>query len=116
MRNNSTKLRIALFATLGFIIVAYSIFQSQKLLTGPVIMIYSPQNGSTYNQSLIAIEGRAKNVAHISLNDRPIFTDKTGYFQEKILLSPGYNIIKLQAEDKFKNIVEKRLELVLKEY
>lgn len=116
MRNNPSRIRALLFGTLGLIIVLYTLFQAQKLITGPRIEVYSPTNGSTFSQSLVAIEGRAKNISHISLNDRPIFTDKNGYFQEKILLSPGYNVIKLSAEDKFKNYTEKRLELVLKEY
>ena len=101
---------------LGLIIVGYSLFQAQKLIYGPIIDVYTPENGATYNQTLIEIEGRAKNISHINLNDRPIFTDKTGYFKEKILLSPGYNIIKLSAEDKFNKYTEKKLEIILKEY
>lgn len=116
MQNNYLKVRVALFGILVFVIVVYTAFQAQKLLTGPVIEISTPQNGATFSQTLISIEGHTKNISHISLDDRPIFTDKNGYFQEKILLSPGYNVIKLDAEDKFKNKTEKRLELVLKEY
>lgn len=115
-RNAIWILRISLVSLFILIIIGYSIFQAQKLLTGPVIEIYTPENGATYNQTLIEIYGRAKNAAYINLNDRPIFTDKDGYFREKLLLSPGYNIIKLDARDKFKKYVEKRLELILKEY
>lgn len=108
--------KIAIFTLLGLVIVSYSIFQAWKIIQGPVITIYSPENGRTFTQALIEIEGRAKNVSHLNLNDRPIFTDKTGYFKEKFLLSPGYNTIKLDATDKFKKYTEKRLYLVLKEY
>ena len=101
---------------LFLIIATYSLFQAQKLIKGPIIEIYSPKNGSTYSQTLIEIEGRAKNIAYLNMNDRPIFTDKTGYFKEKFLLSPGYNVIKLDAKDKFKKYTEKRLEIILKEY
>jgi hypothetical protein len=115
-RNAIGILRITLISLLGVVIVTYSIFQAWKLITGPIIEVYSPTNGTTYNQSLIEIEGRAKNIAYLNLNDRPIFTDKTGYFKEKILLSPGYNVIKLDARDKFKKYTETKLELILKEY
>ena len=50
------------------------------------------------------------------MNDKPIFTDKTGYFKEKFILSTGYNVIKLSGTDKFKKYTEKKLELILKEY
>ncbi len=101
---------------LAVTVVGYSLFQAQKLIRGPIIDIYTPENGATYNQTLIQIEGRARNIAYLNLNDRPIFTDKNGYFSEKLLLSTGYNIIKLDARDKFKNYTEKRLEIILKEY
>ena len=115
-RNATTKLRIGLLVLLGTIIVGYSLFQAQKLISGPIIDIYTPTNGATYNQTLIQIEGRARNVAYLNLDDRPIFTDKDGYFKEKLLLSPGYNVIKIDARDKFKAYTEKKLEIILKEY
>ncbi len=115
-RNAVSILRISLITLFGLVILGYSLFQAQKLLTGPIIEVYTPQNGATYNQTLIEIYGRARNIAYLNLNDRPIFTDKDGYFREKLLLSQGYNIIKLDARDKFKKYTEKRLELVLKEY
>jgi Glucodextranase, domain B len=115
-RNAVSVIRIGLISILGLIIVVYSGFQAEKVVRGPIIEVFSPENGSTYNQTLIEIEGRARNIAYIEINDRPMFTDKNGYFKEKLLLSPGYNIIKLDAQDKFKQYTEKRLELVLKEY
>ncbi len=115
-RNAISLLRTTILTTLALIILGYSIFQAQKIIVGPVIEIYSPENGVTYNQALIEIEGKVKNVSYLNLNDRPIFTDKNGHFSEKLLLSPGYNIIKLDARDKFKSYTEKRLEIILKEY
>jgi hypothetical protein len=115
-RNAISILKIVLFSLFGLIIASYTIFQAWKIIVGPQIFIDTPQNGATYNQTLIEISGRAKNVSYLNLNDRPIFTDKDGNFKEKIVLSPGYNIIKLDAQDKFKHSTQKRLELILKEY
>ncbi|MFZ2522148.1 MAG: hypothetical protein WAX44_01040 [Minisyncoccia bacterium] len=116
MRNSSNKLKIAFLVLFGIIILSYTLFQSQKLLSGPVVKIISPQNGQTFNQALILIEGTAKNISRINLNDRQIYTDNNGYFKEKFLLSSGYNVIKIDAVDKFKKYTENRLELILKEY
>jgi hypothetical protein len=115
-RNAISIIRITLITLLVLIIAGYSLFQAQKLLTGPVIDVYSPQNGATFNGALIEVTGKARNIAYLNLDDRPIFTDKNGYFSEKLLLSPGYNIIKLDARDKFKTYTEKKLEVILKEY
>ncbi|MFZ2523547.1 MAG: hypothetical protein WAW92_04150 [Minisyncoccia bacterium] len=115
-RSGKTILKYGLLGLLGLVIVSYSVFQAWKIIEGPVISILSPENGRTFNETLISIEGQAKNVSHLYLNDRPIYTDKNGYFNEKFLLSPGYNIVKLNAVDKFRKYTEKRLYLVLKDY
>lgn len=108
--------RISILILLGLIVGGYSLFQAHKLISGPVITIFSPENGSLYNSPLIEITGKAKNVAYLNLNDKKIFTDENGNFKEKLLLSPGYNILKLDAKDKFGTYTEKRIELILKEY
>jgi hypothetical protein len=113
---NAVIIRKTLLFSLFFIVAIYSLFQAQKLLFGPSIKIYSPKDGSTYSQTLIEVEGKATNVAYLNMNGNPIFTDKNGYFKEKFLLSPGYNVIKLDARDKFKKYTEKRLQIILKEY
>ncbi len=117
MNHNATSLlKIFLFSLLALIIIIYSLFQASKILSGPIIEIDTPQNGATYNQTLIELTGKARNIAHLNLNGRPIFTDKEGYFKEKLLLSSGLNIIKLDGVDKFKAQTEKVLEVILKEY
>jgi hypothetical protein len=115
-RNALSTLRIVTIALLGLIIVGYSLFQAEKLIAGPIIEVYSPQNGATYGSPLIEVRGRARNISYLNLDDRPIFTDKDGYVTEKLLLSPGYTIIKLDARDKFKTYREKKIEVILKEY
>ena len=114
-RNALSKLKIVLYSLLGLAILSYSFFQAEKIISGPIIEIYNPQSGATYKNPLIEVNGRARNVSYLNLNDRPIFTDKDGYFKEKLLLSPGYNVIKLDATDKFKAHTEKQIEVILKE-
>lgn len=94
------------------LIVGYSFFQARKILGGPQIKIDEPQNGSAFEEPLVVIKGRTRNINSISLNDRPIFIDDEGYFSEKLLLSAGYNIIEIQAKDRFGKETEERLELV----
>jgi hypothetical protein len=97
------------------IILGYSIFQAQKIIHGPEIIVTSPISGSTIQESSIEITGTTKNISEISLDDRPIFIDESGKFSEKLMLYPGYNIIKLKAQDKFGAKTEKNIELVYKQ-
>jgi hypothetical protein len=106
--------RLGLISLFAAGIIGYALFQTRNLIQGPIIKIHSPVNGSSLTKSFVEIEGAAKNISYINLNDRQIFTDESGAFSERLLLSYGYNIITLRARDKFGREVEKTLELVYK--
>ncbi len=90
-------------------------FQSKEYLEGPTIYITNPINGSTFSEPLLNIEGVAKSVSFITLNDRQIFVDENGKISEKLLLQNGNNIILIKAVDRFQRKVEKKLEIVYKQ-
>ena len=110
---NDTKfwLRLSFAMIIILIIGVYSFYQARKLIAGPEINIKSPENGATVSQPLVDITGTASNIKDISLDDRPIFIDQQGNFDEKLLLPSGYTIITLKAHDRFKHYTEKTLEL-----
>lgn len=93
------------------VIVGYSIFQSNKIISGPKITIQTP-NTTDANNSAVDVAGLVKNVSVVTLNDRLIPIDEDGQFKEKVLLYPGYNVIKLEATDKFGASVTKELQVV----
>jgi len=103
----------SLLVVLAVSLISYAYYQSRNFISGPQIHISSPQNGSTFEESLITIEGTTSNIARITMNDRQIFVDENGLFSEKLLLLEGYNIITIYAEDKFERTTEKELHLVL---
>lgn len=114
MQNNiKFLLKTALITVSVFIIIGYSYYESRNLILGPILDFVSPINGSSTTNSVIEVKGKVKNISFVSLNDNQIFTDKNGLFSEKLLLSPGYNIIKLSVKDRFGRQKEKFLELVL---
>lgn len=100
------------FSFLIFFII-YGLFESYNLILGPKINILEPKNGANFLEPIITIKGNAKNISFISINDRQIYVDKSGYFEDKILLLPGYNIISVKAKDRFGKNIEKRLQLFL---
>ena len=109
-----TYFRLVLLILLFLSIGGYGLFQMRNLILGPVITLSTPSNGAAVSDSLIPIVGSTKNIAFISLNDRAIFIDEEGYFNEQVLLSYGYNILTLKARDKFGRETIKTLELIYK--
>ena len=112
----SKRLQIVLPFILIFLLSAswYIYFQAEDLIRGPILTVTVPKNGTTVNNSLIEVAGKARNISHISMNDRQIFIDEEGVFKEKLLLSYGYNIITVTVEDKFGREVKERLHLIYK--
>ena len=106
-----TLLIFCLFASVAI----YTGYRTKDLVGGPVISVASPQNGVTLNDDFLTIEGEAKRIAHLFLNHRRIFTDERGRFREKILLADGYNVISLEASDKFGRSTRQTLELVYRQ-
>ncbi len=92
----------------------YGIFEVWNYATGPKITISSPANGSVVSESLTLIAGKIKNTKEITLNDRPIVVDENGNFSEEILLSYGYNVLKLEAQDRFGKKTEEILQVIYK--
>lgn len=95
-------------------IFGYALFQARNIIIGPIIEIMEPKNGVSVEESIIKIVGKAKNISHISMNNNQIFTDDKGIFKEKLLLSYGYNIITIKAQDRFNREVVAILELIYK--
>jgi len=110
------KQLVKLWIALGVIvlIVGYAAFKAKSLVEGPDIGIISPLNGATSTESLVELSGFAHNISFLTLNGDKIYTNEAGAFKEKILLSYGYNIMTLEAKDRFGRTAQKTLQLIYK--
>jgi len=97
------------------LLISYGLFNARNLIMGPTIEIFSPMENMETEENVITINGRAKNITFISLNERPIFVDKQGLFEEKLLLSPGSNTIEIRARDRFKKEVRETIKIYYKQ-
>jgi hypothetical protein len=111
--NTAKIIKNSIYLILIIILISYAIFNSRIFIAGPKIIIENPENGSLLNESpLINITGKAENIAFIELNGRQINVDESSNFDEAVLLYPGYNIITINARDKFEREIEEKLEIV----
>jgi len=113
MQDNAKRIRHAFVFVLVILFLSYVLFQSKNLLEGPIISITKPSNGETLTYHVVSVEGTAKNISFIYMNDRQIFVDTLGNFRETIIAPLGYSIIKLSAKDKFGRKTERYLHVVL---
>ena len=113
MMHARKMLKIASFVFVTLLVVGYAAFALYPYLRGPVITVTNPQNGATVTSPDIRVQGIAKGVNYLYLDDRQIFTDEAGRFSESLILYPGYNILVVRALDHFKRTTEERIEVVL---
>ncbi len=99
------------FSIFLFVVCGYALFQSRNLILGPSLTITTPPHTRASNEPIITIEGVARNISFLSLNDAQIFVTKEGVFSEKLIVQPGYTIMKLAAQDRFGRIEEQVFEI-----
>lgn len=108
-----TKLKYLLTAAFLAAVAIYVSYQMRGLIGGPRIIIDLPINGTSFSSPLIAIRGQVRQVDKLFLNGEKLTPDHTGRFESQLLLAPGYNIIRLDGEDRFGRRAEQKLEFVL---
>ena len=100
-----------LIVLVSILMLSFIIFQARFLIMGPQITLKEiPSN--PLNDRHITLKGTAHNISRIWLNDRPIYTDAEGSFEEAIVLENGYTIATLRAEDRYGRMTTVTKELV----
>ncbi|MFA6257045.1 MAG: hypothetical protein WCT29_03325 [Candidatus Paceibacterota bacterium] len=118
MRDDAKKIKIIIVGAFFLFIVVYGFARSTDLIFGVKIknVKIAGEPAETLvvrNESVTKISGNARNAINLSLNGREISIDLKGNFEETIALLPGYNIINIQATDKFGYVDEKNYQLIL---
>ncbi len=84
----------------GMLLLAYLVFQARFLLQGPIITL-SNLPETVQNERVVRLSGSVKNITHLTLNGRQIFTNELGYFDEALIPENGYTIATLAATDRY---------------
>ena len=92
-------------------IFLYIVFKLQNLVTGPEITIDNPKPGRAAD-NLITVTGTAERAEELKINGNMVFMNETDEFSVPLLLMPGYNIITVQATDRFGKETTKQIEVV----
>lgn len=116
-RTISIKNYIKLFSVIGLFsfIFIYSLFQTRSIKNGVLLQVNNIENGIETTEEIFLIEGNAKHASQLLVNGREILIDKENNFKTEILLSPGYNIVTIEAEDRFNKYTKQIFEVFLRE-
>ena len=94
-------LKTGLLVILFLGILSYSYYKTRGLLWGVKLTVLGIENGETLSNASMELSGEASRAIFLSVNGREIFIDQDANFKDSLILLPGYNIITIQARDKF---------------
>lgn len=83
------------------LLLGYGFFEARRLIEGPQITIETPSNGSATSTSAVLISGHASNIAFLTINDAPAYTDETGHFAVTLSPPSGYTVFVVAGVDRF---------------
>ncbi len=105
-------LKIVSLSLFFIIIIIYAYSRSSNLIFGVKIKDINIADGTKVENSILEVKGNAKNAIFITLNGREISIDQSGNFNETVALLLGYNVINIQARDKFGHSDEKNYKII----
>ncbi len=105
-------IKIVSLSVFFIFIIVYAFVTSKDLIYGVKITNVNIVDGAKMTESILKVNGNAKNAINLTLNGREISIDQQGNFEETIALLMGYNVINITALDKFGNVDEKNYKLI----
>lgn len=97
-------------------IIGYGFFEARQLVAGPDIVLRAPINGTATSSAWIPVEGTARNISFLTINDAPAYTDESGHFFEIVTPPPGVSVVTVAAVDRFGREIEKSVSINLLTY
>lgn len=84
---------VGLFAT-------YVFFQARHIIDGPMIVL-TDDPPAVVHEPTVHLAGIAENIVSLSLNDRTIYTDDHGRFNERVVVPVGHTTLTFLATDRY---------------
>ncbi|MBP6856269.1 MAG: hypothetical protein KBC42_02000 [Candidatus Pacebacteria bacterium] len=105
-----TTIGIGLFVVIGI----YTVMKMKDVIWGVQVTVRGVIDGETVTEPKITLEGNARNIEVLTINDRVVGVSEDGEFRDSLILSPGYNIVSIKGDDKFGKHISQQYRVVYK--
>lgn len=113
-KSPSQHIKTLIGICVGIFIVSYALFEARGLIFGPRITISNPPDGALMTDPIVYITGTTSGVQDMTLNGRTVALHENDSFSNAVVLKEGYNIVVLEARDRFGRIFTRTLQLMHK--
>lgn len=94
-------------------VLGYSAITILGFVQGPRIVLMAPPDGFSTTTPAIQIAGHVIHASTLTINDAPLSLDLQGNFSTQLLLARGYNIITVEAKDRYGRMTAEQKEIIL---
>ena len=105
-----TTIGIGLFVVIGI----YTVMKMKDVIWGVQVTVRGVIDGETVTEPKITLEGNARNIEVLTINDRVVGVSEDGEFRDSLILSPGYNVVSIKGDDKFGKHISQEYRVVYK--
>ncbi|MDQ5949895.1 MAG: hypothetical protein QG563_402 [Patescibacteria group bacterium] len=105
-----TTIGIGLFVVIGI----YTVMKMKDVIWGVNVTVRGVIDGETVTEPKITLEGNARNIEVLTINDRVVGVSEDGEFRDSLILSPGYNVVSIKGDDKFGKHISQQYRVVYK--
>lgn len=89
---------LAAVGGVGLVVSGYIIWQVQSFLRLPQLKLIEPARAAVENGTVV-VRGRAEANARVSVNGEAVLLGEGGIFERELVLHPGINVLRLEAEN-----------------
>jgi cytoskeletal protein RodZ len=94
-------LKLALIASVAFIIVGYFGWQISELMASPEVVVFTPEDQLLTHEASIIVSGLVDGEATVYVNTIPVVVDQDAMFSSTVDLQEGLNVISIEAERRY---------------
>lgn len=110
----SPSRRFFIWFAITFIVLFYLIWGVIHLFAPPKITIYEPTDNYVTTEKIINVKGRVSEKSLVLINNQIVNLDEKNYFEEKITLIEGVNVITVSARKKIGGQSETLRQIIVK--
>ncbi|MBI5077156.1 helix-turn-helix domain-containing protein [Candidatus Falkowbacteria bacterium] len=94
-------LRNAIIFLIFCVLIVYLGFAVNRIASPPELVVDSPPDNFLSESEQVEIRGKTEKEVTLTINDRPLLSDREGNFALTLDLQKGLNVIKISAQKKY---------------
>lgn len=100
---------VTLLTLFSLTVVGYGIYKALPIILGPKIVLDSPKDGEIVEDTSVSVRGSVTRTNSLYINEIPTAFSESGYFETRLPIYQGSNILIVKSVDRFGRTTSKTI-------